>query len=118
MGGFYLRFIPRNEMDISVVGCGAWVQLAKGKIADARIALGAVAPTPLYVDAARNVLLNTDGGEAALEAAAEAARKAARPITDMRGTEAQRRHLSCVLAKRALRGAIARARGEHVPSAH
>ncbi|HET7767198.1 MAG TPA: FAD binding domain-containing protein, partial [Chloroflexota bacterium] len=118
MGAFYLRFIPRNEMDIAVVGCGAWVQLARGKIADARLALGAVAPTPLYVDAARNVLLNTDGGEAALEAAAEAARKAARPITDMRGTEAQRRHLSGVLAKRALRGAIARARGEHVPSAH
>ena len=117
-GGYYLRFIPRNEMDIAVVGCGAWVQLAKGKIADARLALGAVAPTPLYVDAARNVLLGTDGGDEALEAAAEAARKAARPITDMRGTEAQRRHLSGVLAKRALRGAIARARGEHVPSAH
>jgi CO/xanthine dehydrogenase FAD-binding subunit len=117
-GGFYLRFIPRNEMDIAVVGAGAWVQLARGKIADARLALGAVAPTPLYVDAARNVLIGTDGGDAALELAAEAARKAARPITDMRGTEAQRRHLSGVLAKRALRGAIARARGEHVPSAH
>jgi len=118
-GGYYLRFIPRNEMDIAVVGAGAWVLLGKGgKIADARLALGAVAPTPLYVDAARGVLVGTDGGDAALEQAAEAARKAARPITDMRGTEAQRRHLSGVLAKRALRGAIARARGEHVPSAH
>jgi CO/xanthine dehydrogenase FAD-binding subunit len=118
-GAHYLRFIPRNEMDIAVVGAGAWVQLGRGgKIADARLALAAVAPTPLYVDAARGVLVGTDGGDQALEAAAEAARKAAKPISDMRGTEAQRRHLSGVLAKRALRGAIARARGEHYPSAH
>ncbi|HEU5317436.1 MAG TPA: FAD binding domain-containing protein [Chloroflexota bacterium] len=118
-GAHYLRFIPRNEMDIAVVGAGAWVQLGRGgKIADARLALGAVAPTPLYVDAARGVLVGTDGGDQALEAVAEAARKAARPITDMRGTEAQRRHLAGVLAKRAVRGAIARARGEHHPSAH
>jgi CO/xanthine dehydrogenase FAD-binding subunit len=118
-GAHYLRFIPRNEMDIAVVGAGAWVQLGRGgKIADARLALAAVAPTPLYVDAARGVLVGTDGSEAALEQAAEAARRAAKPISDMRGTEAQRRHLSGVLAKRALRGAIARARGEHVPAAH
>ncbi len=118
-GAHYLRFIPRNEMDIAVVGAGAWVQIGRrGKIADARLALAAVAPTPLYVDAARGVLVGTDGSDAALDAAAEAARKAARPISDMRGTEAQRRHLSGVLAKRALRGAIARARGEHHPSAH
>ena len=118
-GAFYLRFIPRNEMDIAVVGAGAWVELDKaGRIADARLALGAVAPVPLYVDAARGVLVGTDGSDQALEAAAEAARQAARPISDMRGTEKQRRHLSGVLAKRALRGAIARARGEHVPSAH
>jgi carbon-monoxide dehydrogenase medium subunit len=118
-GGHYLRFIPRNEMDIAVVGAGAWVQLGRGgRIADARLALGAVAPTPLYVDAARGVLVGTDGSDEVLEDAAEAARKAARPISDMRGTEAQRRHLSGVLAKRALRGALARARGEHYPSAH
>jgi carbon-monoxide dehydrogenase medium subunit len=118
-GAHYLRFIPRNEMDIAVVGAGAWVQVGRGgKIADARVALGAVAPTPLYVDAARGVLVGTDGGDAALEAVAEAARKAAKPISDMRGTEAQRRHLAGVLAKRAVRGAIARAKGEHHPSAH
>jgi xanthine dehydrogenase FAD-binding subunit len=77
-----------------------------------------VAPTPLYVDAARSLLVGTDGSDQALEAVAQAAREAASPITDMRGTEKQRRHLAGVLAKRAFRGALARARGEHVPSAH
>lgn len=119
-GAHYLRFIPRNEMDIAVAGAAAWVALAEdGKsIADARLALASVAPTPLYVDAARGVLVGTDGSEEALEAAAEAARLAARPITDMRGTEKQRRHLAGVLSKRALRGALARARGEQYAPAH
>ncbi|HEV2126246.1 MAG TPA: xanthine dehydrogenase family protein subunit M [Chloroflexota bacterium] len=118
-GAYYLRFIPRNEMDIAVVGAGAWVELGSdGKtITDARVALGAVAPTPLHVDAARGLLVGTDGSDRAIEAAAQASREAARPISDMRGTAEQRKHLAGVLTKRALRGALARARGEHVPSA-
>jgi CO/xanthine dehydrogenase FAD-binding subunit len=118
-GAYYLRFIPRNEMDIAVVGAGAWVRLGNdGKtITDARVALAAVAPTPLYVEAARGLLVGTDGSEEALEAAAQAARQAVRPISDMRGTAEQRRHLSGVLTKRAVRGALARARGEHVTPA-
>jgi len=119
-GAHYLRFIPRNEMDIAVVGAAAWVQLSKDRrtITDARVALAAVAPTPLYVDAARGLLVGTDGSDEALESAAAASRAAARPITDMRGTEAQRRHLAGVLTKRALRGALARARGEAHAAAH
>jgi carbon-monoxide dehydrogenase medium subunit len=98
-------------MDIAVVGAGAWVVLGDDgeTIADARLALAAVAPTPLYVDAARGLLVGTKGGESALEAAATAAREAVRPISDMRGTEAYRRHLAGVLAKRAIGGALERA---------
>lgn len=116
-GAFYLRFIPRNEMDIAVVSAGAWVQLDGGVISAARIALGAVAPTPLYVTEAGAALIGQVADEAAYELAAEHSIAAAVPITDMRGTIEYRKHLSGVLTKRALRGAVARARGESY-SAH
>jgi carbon-monoxide dehydrogenase medium subunit len=106
-------------MDIAIAGAGAWVRLDDdGRIADARVALAAVAPTPLFVEQAGLALMGSDGGEDALELAAQAASAAASPITDMRGTVAQRRHLAGVLTKRAARGAIKRARGEEVRGAH
>ncbi len=116
-GAFYLRFIPRNEMDIAVVSAGAWVQLDGETITDARIALGAVAPTPLFVESAGAALIGKTAGEEAYAAAAAQASMAASPITDMRGTVEYRKHLSGVLTTRALRGAVARAKGESV-SAH
>ncbi len=116
-GAHYLRFIPRNEMDIAVVSAGAWVQLDGDVITAARIALGAVAPIPLFVAAAGEALVGQTAGEAAYEAAAAHSIEAAVPITDMRGTIEYRKHLSGVLTKRALRGAVARAKGESY-SAH
>lgn len=110
-GAHYLRFIPRNEMDIAVVGVGALVRLEGETIAAARIALGAVAPTPLYVPAVGDALAGKPATEASYEAAAAVARSAARPITDMRGTAEFRTHLIGVLTKRALRGAVERAKG-------
>ena len=112
-GAHYLRFIPRNEMDIAVAGAAAWVALDEhGVIRGARVALAAVAPVPLAAPAAGDAVIGTTGDETALEAAAAASRAAVSPITDMRGTAAQRRHLAGVLTKRALRGALQRARGE------
>ena len=106
--------IPRNEMDIAVVGVGASVELdATGKqIAAARIALGAVAATPLYARQASELLAGKQVSDAVLEAAAEAARKIVKPITDMRGTEEYRVHATGVLVRRVVAAAIARARGE------
>lgn len=112
-GAAYLRFTPRHEMDIAVAGAGAWVALNQSKIADARIALSAVAPTPLLVDAAGAALIGRAPSEDALADAARLAQGAARPITDMRGTAAQRSHLVGVLVVRALRRAVARAKGEN-----
>lgn len=110
-GARFLRFIPRNEMDIAVANVAASVELddAGTHFVSARIAVGAVAPTPLYVEAAGAHLAGRKISETSLLEAAEIARDAARPIDDMRGTVAHRRHLVKVLTQRALAGAIERA---------
>lgn len=112
-GASYLRFTPRNEMDIAVAGAGASVVLDEGRqaIVSARIALSAVAPTPLFVPEAGEALAGKAITDDAIEQAARIAQEATRPITDMRGTAEQRRHLAYVLTKRALRRAIERASG-------
>ncbi len=109
---YYLRFIPRNEMDIAVVGAGASVRLddAKQSIVSARIALGAVAPTPLFAEEASGLLAGREVSNTAIDEAAAAAQAIARPISDMRGTAEQRTHLVGVLTRRALNGAIQRIR--------
>jgi carbon-monoxide dehydrogenase medium subunit len=73
--------------------------------------MGAVGPTPLYAEAAGAVLKGKAPSEESFAEAARLAQVAARPITDMRGTDAQRRHLVGVLTRRALRGAVERAKG-------
>ena len=112
-GSAYLRFIPRNEMDIAVVGAGGALTLDDRGTAcgSARVALGAVGPTPLLVAEAGAALAGTRLAEPDLERAAALARAAARPISDMRGSADYRRHLVGVLVKRALRAAVLRAKG-------
>jgi carbon-monoxide dehydrogenase medium subunit len=103
-------------MDIAVVGVGSSVVLGDdgATVTAARIALGAVAPTPLLVDEAAAALIGKPIADATIAQAATAAQAAARPISDMRGIIEQRRHLVGVLTRRTLQGAIARARGERV----
>lgn len=113
-GAAYERFIPRNEMDIAVVGVASSVTLdSAGKtIKNARIALAAVGPTPIYAKAASEWLTGKAANEASIAQAASMAKAAARPITDMRGTIEQRKHLVEVLTRRTLTRAVERARGK------
>ncbi len=107
---YYLRFIPRNEMDIAVVGAGASVVLdaAKERFISARIALAAVAPTPLFAEEASTLLAGREISDSVIDEAAQTAQSISRPISDMRGTAEQRTHLVGVLTRRALNGAIQR----------
>lgn len=111
-GAAYLRFIPRNEMDIAVVGAGVAVQLdeSRSKFVAARVALGAVAPTPLYIPEAGAALVGKLVNAATIAEAAKIAQAAARPISDMRGTAEYRKHLSAVMARRAIELAVERAK--------
>lgn len=111
-GSAYERFIPRNEMDIAVVGAGSWVKLngAGDKIDEARIALGAVAATPKFAAEASQWLAGQPATEATFAQAGELAKKVATPISDMRGTAEYRLHLVGVLTKRTLAEAVQRAK--------
>jgi carbon-monoxide dehydrogenase medium subunit len=110
-GSHYRRFIPRNEMDIAVVGVGAAVILDESltKIEAARIGLGAVAPTPLFAEQASAMLAGKPASEATFKDAARACVEIISPITDMRGTVEFRRHVTGVLVERVLQEAVQRA---------
>ena len=106
----YLRFIPRTEMDIAVVGCGVSLTLdASGTCTDAVVSLGAVAPTVIEVPEAADALIGTTLDDAAMDALAAACSNAATPISDKRGTVEFRTHVSGVLARRAAKIAKTRA---------
>lgn len=109
----YERFIPRNEMDIAVVGAASWLALSgDGKtVESARIGVGAVAATPKAAREAADWLKGKPATEASFAQAGELAKKVASPITDMRGTAEYRTHLVGVLVKRTLVRAAERARG-------
>jgi xanthine dehydrogenase FAD-binding subunit len=109
-GDAYLRFIPRTEMDIAVVGCGISMTVDGDTITAARMAMGAVAPTVEPVRAAADALVGTQLDDTALQALADLAEAACNPIDDKRGTIEFRTHVAGVLARRAARIAYDRAR--------
>lgn len=115
-GSHYRRLIPRNEMDIAVVGVGASVELEADlqTIKSARVALGAVAPTPLFANDVSAGLAGKPATEETFAAAGDQAKQIVQPISDMRGTADYRRHLTGVLVKRVLAAATQRARGEQL----
>jgi len=97
----YLRLIPRTEMDIAVVGVGVSLSMKGETVLDARVGLGAVAPTVLLVDKAAKALVGSTLDDAALDAAAQACSDACKPIDDKRGTIKYRTKIAGVLLKRA-----------------
>jgi carbon-monoxide dehydrogenase medium subunit len=110
----YLRLIPRTEMDIAVAGAGVNLTLdAEGRVVEAHVAIGAVAPTALLVADAGAALVGGKLDEAALAAMEAAVRAACRPISDKRGTVEYRTRIAGVLARRAALIAYERAGAKH-----
>ena len=112
-GANYLRFIPRNEMDIAVAGVGSSVVLDESgqNFVSGRVSLASVAPTPVFSQAAGDSLAGKPVNDESIREASELAMADAKPITDMRGTIRQRIHLIGVLTRRTLNNAVERARG-------
>ena len=105
----YLRFIPRNEMDIAVAGVASLVALEPGtrKCSHVRISLASVAPTPVRARAAEGVLEGKDVTASLIEEAGKRAVEAASPITDVRGSVEYRKELVSVLTRRTLKACMA-----------
>ena len=113
-GDAYLRFTPRTEMDIAVVGCAINLTIEGDVITSARVALGAVAPTVVLVPEAADAIIGTTLDDAAIAALMNVVSAAAKPISDKRGTAEFRKDVVGVLAKRVAKIAYARAKGEAV----
>ncbi len=109
-GDAYIRMTPRTEMDIAIVGAAVRVTMDGDTCTDARVVLGAVAPTAVRVPDAEAALIGSSLDEAALAEVAAAASAAANPINDKRGTIEYRVQVAGVLAKRAAVLAAERAR--------
>lgn len=108
-GSAYTRHTPRKQMDIAVVGVGVLLTLAGERIERARIALGAVAPTPVRARQAEVALEGQTVSDDVLTRAAEAAAAESSPISDVRGSAEFRRHIVRVTTERMLREALRRA---------
>jgi carbon-monoxide dehydrogenase medium subunit len=107
----YLRFIPRTEMDIAVVGAGVSLSLdANSVITAARVSLGAVAARVLLVPEAAQAIIGSRLDKPAQDRLEAAARAACRPIDDKRGTTEFRIDVAAVLARRSALIALDRAR--------
>ena len=111
-GGLYIKHSPRGAMDISAVGVGSVVSIGSdGTCASVRIALGAVAPTPIRAFGAEGRLVGQVPNDANIAEAARLAAQSSRPIADVRSGAEYRREIAQVLAERTLRHAAATAVG-------
>ena len=111
-GGAYFKLMRRNAMDLALVGAAVFLRINKDKkvCQEARIALGAVAPTPMRAPKAEQVLLGRAVNEETAKEAGNTARLEAKPISDIRASEAYRRDMVGVLTKRAIMAALDRTR--------
>ena len=113
-GANYIRFIPRNEMDIAVVGTGVSVVISDNKknFESVRVSLASVGPTPIFVDGIDKEVSGQEINDESIRVVSNMAKNASKPISDMRGTAEFRQHLCEVLTRRALITSIERAKGE------
>ena len=112
-GDAYLRFIPRTEMDIAVVGCAVNLSLENGVVTAAKVVLGAVGPKVILAHSAADCLVGTELDDNILPRFSAKCSQIAKPISDKRGSEEFRKDIIGVIAQRAARKAYERALGNN-----
>ena len=98
----YLKFGARPALDISAIALAVGGTLRQGRLEDARVAFGAVAPTAIRASEAERVLSAGPLDRARIDRAVDAADAAIRPISDLRASEWYRRELVHNLLRRVL----------------
>ncbi|UCC78975.1 MAG: xanthine dehydrogenase family protein subunit M [Candidatus Zixiibacteriota bacterium] len=113
-GSAYYKLANRKALEICNVGVAVWIALEKpgGPVADIRVALGAVGPTPILAESVKKVLIGKKPDEEIIKKAAKAARDDARPIDDHRGSAWYRSMMVELVTDRMIRLAVKRAEGE------
>ena len=112
-GDAYLRFTPRTEMDIAVVGCAVNLSLENGIVTAAKVVLGAVGPKVILAHSAADCLVGTKLDGSSLSRFSAECSQIAKPISDKRGSEEFRKDIIGVIAKRAAKKAYDRALGNN-----
>jgi len=112
-GDAYLRFIPRTEMDIAVVGCAVNLSLENGVVTAAKVVLGAVGPKVILAHSAADCLVGTKLDGSSLSRFSAECSLIAKPISDKRGSEEFRKDIIGVIAQRAAKKAYDRALGNN-----
>jgi len=100
--GCYLKFSPRKAMDLPIVGVGVLVKISNGIFEEIRIALGAVAPTPIRARSAERFLIKQPVDGESIRKAAEEAVNESNPISDLRASRQYRVGLVRELVCRAI----------------
>lgn len=110
-GAVYKKFAIRGDTDISIVGAGCGLTLKEdGTVEEARISLAAVAPKPVRVPEAEQLLIGKKLTAELIDAAAEIAEKSCNPISDQRATAAYRKEMVRVWTHHAVEEAAERAK--------
>ena len=103
--GMYFKLSTRSRMDLAVVSVGALVSKENGRFKDVRIALGAVAPTPMRATKAEALLKGEKVSDEMISKASQLASEESKPIDDHRASAEYRRMMVEVLVRRAIRQA-------------
>ena len=109
-GTAFLKFLPQTHDDYATVAVAARVTVDGGRITDARVALGAVAPTPIRATAVENALRGQMPIAPIVRDAAALVADAVDPTADFRGSAAYKRDMAVVFVQRAVAQAVSRAR--------